>query len=172
MLQEEKQKRAPVLNPIDRVSEIIFGLIMALSFTGAATASREEIRTVLFAALGCNLAWGLVDGVMYLVSLLTERTRNLMHGASSASAPWSGCASDSSASVRASITAIAISSVAASRNSCSARRRSGFMSSIPSTVTIDSRSCRLGRSSNARAGCVVLSVAREFPTAATPGAPG
>ncbi len=76
----EKQKRASVLDPIDRVSEIIFGLIMALSFTGAvsaATAGREEIRTVLFAALGCNLAWGLVDGVMYLVSLLTERTRNL-----------------------------------------------------------------------------------------------
>ena len=74
------QKRARVLDPIDRVSEIIFGLIMALSFTGAvsaATAGREEIRTVMFAALGCNLAWGLVDGVMYLVSLMTERTRNL-----------------------------------------------------------------------------------------------
>lgn len=80
MQQLENQKRAPVLDPIDRVSEIIFGLIMALSFTGAvsaATAGREEIRTVLFAALGCNLAWGLVDGVMYLVGSLTERTRNL-----------------------------------------------------------------------------------------------
>ena len=52
-------KRTPALDPIDRVSEIIFGLIMALSFTGAvsaATAGREEIRTVMFAALGCNLA--------------------------------------------------------------------------------------------------------------------
>jgi hypothetical protein len=61
------------------VSEIIFGLIMALTFTGtlsAATAAREEIRTMMFAALGCNLAWGLVDGVMYLVQTLTERTRN------------------------------------------------------------------------------------------------
>jgi hypothetical protein len=72
MLQVEKQKRTRVLDPIERVSEIIFGLIMALSFTGsvsAATAGREEIRTMMFAALGCNLAWGLVDGVMYLVSL-------------------------------------------------------------------------------------------------------
>jgi VIT1/CCC1 family predicted Fe2+/Mn2+ transporter len=79
MLQMEKQKRTRVLDPIERVSEIIFGLIMALSFTGslsAATAGREEIRTMMFAALGCNLAWGLVDGVMYLVSLMTERTRN------------------------------------------------------------------------------------------------
>jgi hypothetical protein len=80
MSELQSEKHAPVLDPIDRVSEIIFGLIMALSFTGAvsaATAGREEIRTLLFAALGCNLAWGLVDGVMYLVSLLTERTRNL-----------------------------------------------------------------------------------------------
>jgi VIT1/CCC1 family predicted Fe2+/Mn2+ transporter len=76
----KSEQRASVLDPIDRVSEIIFGLIMALSFTGAvsaATAGREEIRTVMFAALGCNLAWGLVDGVMYLVSLMTERTRHL-----------------------------------------------------------------------------------------------
>ena len=76
----ENQKRAPVLDPINRVSEIIFGLIMALTFTGsvsAATAGREEIRTILFAALGCNLAWGLVDAVMYLVTTLTGRTRNL-----------------------------------------------------------------------------------------------
>ncbi|MCI0506697.1 MAG: VIT1/CCC1 transporter family protein [Gammaproteobacteria bacterium] len=80
MAELKHEKRAPVLDPVERVSEIIFGLIMALSFTGtvsAATAGSEEIRTVMFAALGCNLAWGLVDGVMYLVSLMTERTRNI-----------------------------------------------------------------------------------------------
>ena len=79
MAQVEERDRAPVLDPVHRVSEIIFGLIMALTFTGtlsAATAAREEIRTMMFAALGCNLAWGLVDGVMYLVQTLTERTRN------------------------------------------------------------------------------------------------
>jgi VIT1/CCC1 family predicted Fe2+/Mn2+ transporter len=80
MAELKNERRARVLDPIERVSEIIFGLIMALSFTGtlsAATAGREEIRTVMFAALGCNLAWGLVDAVMYLVALMTERTRNL-----------------------------------------------------------------------------------------------
>lgn len=80
MSEVKKEKRAPVLDPVDRVSEIIFGVIMALTFTGslsAATAGREEIRTMIFAALGCNLAWGLVDAVMYLVGTLTERTRNL-----------------------------------------------------------------------------------------------
>jgi VIT1/CCC1 family predicted Fe2+/Mn2+ transporter len=69
-----------VLDPISRVSEIIFGLLMALSFTGSlsvATAGREEVRTMLLTALGCNLAWGLVDAVMYLVGTLTGRARNL-----------------------------------------------------------------------------------------------
>jgi len=79
MSKAENEKRAQVLDPIHRISEVIFGLLMALSFTGAlsvATAGREEIRTVMFTALGCNLAWGLVDAVMYLVQTLTERTRN------------------------------------------------------------------------------------------------
>ena len=79
MAKTENEKRAEVLDPVHRVSEIIFGLLMALSFTGAlsvATAGREEVRTVMFTALGCNLAWGLVDAVMYLVQTLTERTRN------------------------------------------------------------------------------------------------
>jgi len=76
----ENEKRTPVLDPIDRVSEIIFGLIMALTFTGAlstATAGREEVRTMMMTALGCNLAWGLVDAVMYLIRTLTGRARNL-----------------------------------------------------------------------------------------------
>jgi VIT1/CCC1 family predicted Fe2+/Mn2+ transporter len=69
-----------VLDPIDRVSEIIFGLIMAVTIVGSlsiAKAGATEVRTAMIAALGCNLAWGLVDAVMYLVRALTERTRNL-----------------------------------------------------------------------------------------------
>ena len=77
---QEKEKRARVLDPISRISEIIFGVLMALSFTGSlnvATSGREEVRTMMLTALGCNLAWGLVDGVMYLMATLTERARNL-----------------------------------------------------------------------------------------------
>jgi VIT1/CCC1 family predicted Fe2+/Mn2+ transporter len=75
-------ERVRLLDPIDRISEIIFGLIMAVTFVGAisvATAGREDVRTALASALGCNLAWGLVDAVMYLVRTMTERsrTRNL-----------------------------------------------------------------------------------------------
>jgi VIT1/CCC1 family predicted Fe2+/Mn2+ transporter len=81
-----------VLDPIARVSEILFGLIMALTFTGtlgAATAGREEVRTLLVGAIGCNIAWGLVDAVMFLMSSLTERGRGLLtihavHSATSA----------------------------------------------------------------------------------------
>jgi len=32
---------------------------------------------MLIGALGCNLAWGIIDAVMYLVSLLAERGRGL-----------------------------------------------------------------------------------------------
>jgi VIT1/CCC1 family predicted Fe2+/Mn2+ transporter len=81
MENRKKEERERLLDPIDRVSEILFGLIMAVTIIGAlsiATAGRNEVRTVLYAALGCNLAWGLVDGVMYLVRTLTERTRNRM----------------------------------------------------------------------------------------------
>jgi VIT1/CCC1 family predicted Fe2+/Mn2+ transporter len=75
----ESEKPAPVLDPVDRASEVIFGLLMALTFTGSlsvATAGREEVRTMMITALACNLAWGLADAVMYLVRTVTERTRN------------------------------------------------------------------------------------------------
>lgn len=77
---DEAHKRAPVLDPVDRVSEVIFGVLMALSFTGSlsvATAGRDDVRTMMLAALGCNLAWGLVDAVMYLVRTATERNRKV-----------------------------------------------------------------------------------------------
>jgi len=75
----EKPKRARVLDPVDRVTEVIFGLLMAMTFTGTisvATAGEEAERTMMIAALGCNLAWGLADAVMYLLRTLIERTRN------------------------------------------------------------------------------------------------
>jgi VIT1/CCC1 family predicted Fe2+/Mn2+ transporter len=63
---------------VDRVSELIFGLFMALTFVGVvsmATAEREEVRDMLYAALGCNLAWGFVDAFMYLVRTIADRGR-------------------------------------------------------------------------------------------------
>jgi len=71
-------KRVLELN--ERISEVLFGLIMVLTFTGSlsvAEAGREDVRTMLIGALGCNLAWGVIDGVFYLMACLADKGRNL-----------------------------------------------------------------------------------------------
>ncbi len=81
MAEEPSRRSERVLDPIARVSEVLFGLIMALTFTGtlsAATAGREEVRTLLIGVIGCNIAWGLVDAVMFLMSALSERGHGLL----------------------------------------------------------------------------------------------
>jgi len=68
-----------VLDPIDRISEVLFGLFMVLTFTGSLSvidSGREEVRSMLIAAIGCNIAWGFVDGVMYVLRNLVARGRN------------------------------------------------------------------------------------------------
>jgi VIT1/CCC1 family predicted Fe2+/Mn2+ transporter len=74
------EPRTPVLDPVDRVSEIVFGVLMAMSFTGTlsvATAGAQQVHTMMATALGCNLAWGLTDAVMYLVRTATGRHRQI-----------------------------------------------------------------------------------------------
>jgi hypothetical protein len=71
-------ERQPVLDPVHRVSEMLLGLFMALTFVGAisvAESGRAVLRSLLAAALGCNRAWGLVDAVMYRMRTDTERGR-------------------------------------------------------------------------------------------------
>ncbi len=85
-----ERAREPVLSPVDRVSELLFGLFMALTFVGAisvADSGGDQIRTMFLAALGCNLAWGLVDAVMYVVRTITDRGRSLTLIRSVQSAP-------------------------------------------------------------------------------------
>src|SRR6188472_760960 len=68
------------LEPYERVSEVLFGLIMVLTFTGSlsvAEAGRDDVRAMLIGALGCNLAWGVIDGLFYLMGCLAEKGRNL-----------------------------------------------------------------------------------------------
>jgi hypothetical protein len=65
-----------ILEPIERISEVLFGLIMVLTFTGslsAAESGRAEVRTMLIGAIGCNLAWGIIDAIMYLMNRLSDR---------------------------------------------------------------------------------------------------
>jgi hypothetical protein len=79
MARQTDQKADSVLDPIDRVTEVIFGALMALTFTGSFSVASpgQEVQTMLWAALGCNLAWGLTDAVMYLIGLKVERQRKV-----------------------------------------------------------------------------------------------
>ncbi len=93
----EKPAREPVLSVVDRVSEMLFGLFMALTFIGAVSISQAGsggVREMMIAAIGCNLAWGLVDAVMYLVRELTERGRRVSLARALRAAPdaATGCA--------------------------------------------------------------------------------
>lgn len=69
-----------LLEPNERISEVLFGLIMVLVFTGSlsvATAGRHDVRTMLIGALGCNFAWGIIDGILYLMGCLSEQGRGI-----------------------------------------------------------------------------------------------
>ena len=65
------------LSPADRLGEVLFGLIMALGFTGAVRLGRAEAdnRELFIGIFGCNLAWAIVDGLMYIMSAMFERGR-------------------------------------------------------------------------------------------------
>jgi hypothetical protein len=74
------KERERVLDPIARMSEVLFGLIMALTFTTTLelSAGRADVRTLLIGVLGCNIAWGVVDAVMFLIASLTQRGHGLL----------------------------------------------------------------------------------------------
>ena len=59
------------LDPASRLGEVLFGLIMVLSATLTAGLTVSEgkagVRQLLQSAVGCNIAWGIIDGVMAMV---------------------------------------------------------------------------------------------------------
>ena len=68
------------LDPASSLGEILFGLIMTLTFTlGAGVIiedeGREGARQLLIAVIGCNIAWGIIDGALYVVGQLFDRGR-------------------------------------------------------------------------------------------------
>ena len=71
MANESAKASNRFLDPIDRISELFFGLIMVLTSTGTLSvlnAGRVEVKTMIMGALGCNLAWGIIDAGMSLLS--------------------------------------------------------------------------------------------------------
>ncbi len=74
-MRNSRPARERLLDPIDHTSEVLFGLIMVMTCTGSlsvAEAGRAEVRTMLLGALGCNLAWGIIDAVFYLMGCLAD----------------------------------------------------------------------------------------------------
>lgn len=67
------------LEPADRLNEVLFGLIMVLTFTLTAGIAIGEspgaVRELLIATIGCNLAWGVIDGAMFVMASLLDRSR-------------------------------------------------------------------------------------------------
>ena len=77
---EQTRSKRRVLDPPERISEILFGLIMVLTFTGAlsvATADQAEVKMMLIGAIGCNIAWGVIDGLFYLMGSFAEKGHGL-----------------------------------------------------------------------------------------------
>jgi hypothetical protein len=73
------------LDPASSLGEVLFGLIMTLTFTlGAGLMIQEEgaagARELLIATIGCNIAWGVIDGVLYIVAQVFDRGRLLRVG--------------------------------------------------------------------------------------------
>jgi hypothetical protein len=66
------------LDPASRLGEILFGLIMVLTVTLTAgltvAEGREGVRQLLVAAIGCNVAWGIIDAVMYVMDCVAARS--------------------------------------------------------------------------------------------------
>ena len=80
MPKEPVKSSKRLLEPYERIAEVLFGLIMVLTFTGSlsvANAGRDDVRAMLIGAIGCNLAWGIIDALFYLMGCLSEQGRGI-----------------------------------------------------------------------------------------------
>ena len=67
------------VDPVDGLTEVLFGLIMVSTFTVGAGLiigdGPDAVHELLLAIVGCNVAWGFIDGCLYLLSCLLEQSR-------------------------------------------------------------------------------------------------
>src|SRR5215475_10531230 len=65
------------LDPASRLGEILFGFIMVLTVTLTAGFSvadgKRGVRQLLLAAIGTNVAWGIIDAAMYIMNSMVVR---------------------------------------------------------------------------------------------------
>ena len=79
------------LDPGDALGEVLFGLIMVLSFTVGARflMTEEEFNSteLTVGAVGCNIAWGVIDAVLFVLGNLFHRSQRARFYRSLRSAP-------------------------------------------------------------------------------------
>jgi len=67
------------LDPSETLGEILFGLILALTITLSsgllARGQTFEARDIVLAVVGCNVAWGVIDGVLLALGNAFHRSR-------------------------------------------------------------------------------------------------
>ena len=67
------------LEPTTILNESVFGLVMTLTFTlGAGLVVKEgpdATRQLLIGVLGCNLAWGIIDGMILIMAACSSAVR-------------------------------------------------------------------------------------------------
>ena len=70
------------LDPISRLQELIYGVLIVMTFTMAfkavgthddVTVGAQEVSQMFLAAFGCTVAWGFIDGVMSVLTNLASR---------------------------------------------------------------------------------------------------
>lgn len=75
-----------LLDPLDRLVEGIYSVLIVLTFTlavrvvdaNASIAVSSALAKELFwACFGCAIAWGMIDGVMYILASMAERGQDL-----------------------------------------------------------------------------------------------
>jgi hypothetical protein len=66
---------------MERISEIIFGLVMVLTITcsfSVGGGGKTEVHQMLVGALGCNVAWGVIDAVLYWLACFHAHGQKIM----------------------------------------------------------------------------------------------
>ena len=80
-----------ILSPSDRFSEILFGLIMVLTITGTVWLGTQSTKAIISAGIGACVAWGIVDGIIYVYSSLLERGRIALAAQEASTCTGEGC---------------------------------------------------------------------------------
>jgi len=67
------------LDPGDALGELMFGIIMTLTFTVGArillVEGEFDRAELVIGVIGCNIAWGIIDGVLFVLGSLFFRSR-------------------------------------------------------------------------------------------------